>query len=285
MKPQSLCGCYAQTKWAETAIDKLQADIEEFVATDPYEFTPHLNIEAGEEVWRFKINGRLPASMFIDVRNVLGNLRDPLDNILAILSERKRGRSDGVGFPFGNIIETYRSDLKKVEKLLPDGAGDLIRKAETHPGGNVHLRALHDLNIHKKHRVPIAPFNLSTSTTAQALAVFKGGRLIRVGFKNGTRLTPILSGLPGAGTKLVPSIPPPKFIPDQGFVFEPAPGDDDMEVLAVTPGTEFQAHFKPALSVAFTNTPGLEREPICIALHQMRHLVEGILVTFEKRFF
>ncbi len=284
MEPQSLCGCYAQTKWAETAIDKLQADIEEFVATDPYEIASKVDLQASEEIRYFKIKGKLPPCIFIDVRNILANLRDPLDNVLAILSQRKRGAADKVGFPFGKSPKAHSSALKEIKDFLPDGAVDLIRKAETHPGGNAHLRALHDLNIDKKHRLPIAPFNIRTSCLAQWLAVFKGGRVIRVGFKNGTYLVPILPGLPGAGN-LAQSNPPPTFIPDKGFVLEPGPGDDDMAFLTVVPGTEFQADFKPTLDVAFTKTVGLEREPICVALHQMRHLVEGILLTFEKRFF
>ena len=116
------------------------------------------------------------------------------------------------------------------------------------------------------------------------MAVFKGGgRLIRVGFRHGQRIAPILPGLPGAGN--LTAINNPTFIPDQGYVFEPAATDDDMELFAVVPGTKFEAHFEPTLDVAFTNTPGLDREAIGGALHKMRQLVEGILLTFEKRFF
>jgi hypothetical protein len=58
-----------------------------------------------------------------------------------------------------------------------------------------------------------------------------------------------------------------------------------LEFLAIVPGTKVDTDCKPTIDVAFTKTPGLEREPIGIALHQMRQLVEGILLTFEKRFF
>jgi len=282
MKPESaLASCYQKTEWAKTAIDDLQAEIRQFVSRDPYKIVAKVDVETGEEVWRFKID-RLPRGIKISVENILANLRDPLDNMLAILSDKHRGKDDSVSFPFGSEMKHYDTELGKIEKLLPRGAAELIRKAETYPGGNAHLRALHFLNRNKKHRVPIAPFNTSTSVAMQALAVFKGGKLLRIGFKNGKHLVPI----PPNGNLSQPDpAKMPAFIPDHGFVFVPAPGDDEMEVLATVPGTQFYCHFQPTLDVAFTNTPGIEREPICVALHQMRELVDGVLLTFERRFF
>lgn len=283
MNDDPLSGCYEQTKWAKAAIDELQTNIAKFFATDPYEIAPDPNIVCDEEIWRFRMVKELPPEMRRDVGHILADLRDPLDNVLAILSDRTRGKSDKVGFPFCQSIEQYNTDLRKIEKLLPNGVGELIRAAQTYPGGNVHLRALHALNIRKKHRLPIAPFNVRTSVTMQALAVIKGGKILRVGFKNGQRLVPILPALPGGGN--MASINNPTFIPNQGFVFEPSLGDDDMEVLAVVPGTRFYATFKPTLNVTFTDTPGLERQAVCDALHQMRHLVDAVLGSFGKAFF
>ena len=284
MNREPLGRCYAQTKWAKTEIDKLQADIQKFVAGNPYEIVSNVDVEAGEEVHRIRINQCLPPELEIMIGNILANLRDPLDNILAILSDEFRGVATGVSFPFSHDMNAYDTEIAKIIKLLPAGCEQLIRDARTYPGGNIHLRALHFLNRDKKHRVPIAPFNIRSSLVAGLIAIFKPGKLVRLGFKHGKHLFP--SG-PHNDLTQPDASKMPDFIPYQGFVFEPdiAAGDDEMELMTVKPGTQFYAQFKPTIDVAFTETPGLEREPVGIALHEMRQLVDGTLLTFENRFF
>ena len=48
---------------------------------------------------------------------------------------------------------------------------------------------------------------------------------------------------------------------------------------------KLHANIEPAFGVTFPNIEGFEREPVVAVLHQMRQLVEGILLTFEQRFF
>jgi hypothetical protein len=222
--------------------------------------------------------------MAIRVGNILQNLREPLDNVLAVLSERHRGRETGVAFPFSDTIKHYDAELVKIEKLLPAGAGELIRKAETYPGGNTHLRALHFLNRDKKHRVPIAPFSVNTGYLWESLGMLSG-HIIRLGFEHGHRLVPKERDLVAPDNASAPS-----FIIRDGkpyVLFEPniVAGDDEREFMVTTPGAKFQADIKPTVEISFSKIKGLEREPICISLHQMRRLVDGILLTFEKRFF
>ena len=83
MKPEPLAGCYEQTEWAKTAINKLQADIREFFSTYPYEIVSDVDVEAGEEVHRFKLKSELPRQLRIDVGHILASLRDPRHNVLA----------------------------------------------------------------------------------------------------------------------------------------------------------------------------------------------------------
>jgi hypothetical protein len=285
MKSESpLAGCWEKTEWAKAEIEKLESDIREFSAANPYEIRSEADVERGQEVWRFKLSRKAPEAMAIRVGNILQNLREPLDNVLAILSDRHRGKDSSVSFPFSDTIKNYDTELVKIEKLLPAGAEELIRKAETYPGGNTHLRALHFLNRDKKHRVPIAPFNLRTGYLMESLEMV-AGKVIRVGYEHGHRLVP-----DGRNLSAPDNASAPPFVMRDGkpyVLFEPniAAGDDEMEFMVTTPGAKFQADIKPTVEISFSKIKGLEREPICISLHQMRQLVEGILLTFEDRFF
>lgn len=282
MKSEPLLACYAQTEWAKIEINQLEAEIRDFVGSGIYEIRPYIDSKTGEEIYKFRLKKKIPATFYVRIGNILSNLRDPLDNILAIISHNMRGASNGVAFPFCTTLKDYDTSLERIKNLLPEGASDLIRSAHTYPGGNPHLRALHFLNRDKKHRVPVAPFIMRSGVVLHAFFSLKGGRLIRIRYRNGRHLipTPPFGDLGQTDPNKMPI-----FLPNQGYLLEPGAGDDETEIVAVAPGTQFGAYFKPSVEIAFVKAPGLEREPIGIALHQMRELVEGILAAFEARFF
>src|SRR5260221_9230373 len=57
VEPESqLAGCWEKTEWANTEIAKLESDIREFSAANPYEIRSEADVERGQEVWRFKLS-------------------------------------------------------------------------------------------------------------------------------------------------------------------------------------------------------------------------------------
>jgi hypothetical protein len=292
MHCEPLLAPFAKIEWANAEIENLDAAIKGFFSVDPYSLRSYLNSERTQQIWRFELTRKLPPVLSVRTGNILKNLREPLDNVIAAVSMLHRRKDEGVDFPFSHSIEKYEAAIQKLEKLLPTGATDLIRAAKTYPGGNPHLRALHYLNRHDKHRIGLVPINLRNAVTMSRLVAFNG-RIIRVGFEHGMHM------VPGADGNLVATDPvhQPMIVHNgviitgaegqPAILFEPniAAGDDDMEVLVTTTGTQLNCDIKPILDVSFRNVPGIGREPIIITLHQTRKLVERILLTFRDRFF
>jgi hypothetical protein len=285
MKPEPLVSLYAKIEWANSEIEKLNTAIIRYFETNPCEVKSKINAEGTEEIWRFHWKHKIPESMRIQVGNILKNLRDPLDQVLAAVSMMHRGKNNGVSFPFGSAIHEYEAEIAKLEKLLPTDAIELIRRANTQRGGNSHLRGLHFINREDKHRSGLVIINMSGDFSMSSLKVFEGGYLIRMGYTHGQSLVAPAKPVKPSFTKGQAIIKPAPAGPVVQFKPNIEVGDDDMEFLTTTPGTIFEAELMPSLNIAFGKAAGLEREPIVVALHQTSQLVEGNVLTFERRFF
>jgi hypothetical protein len=287
MKPEPLLDAHAKIEWAETHIDHLNAEIVKFFETSPYELTSKVDSKQSAEIWRFRLTRPFPREVRVTAGAILHALRSPLDQTLSAIALQSHKSDAGVGFPFGQNEDEFKRELRKQKKLPPDAIA-LISEAKPYKGGNDLLWQLHHLNRRDKHRAGLVPINLHNAVMMTTLVIFCG-RLIRLGFPNGTQM------IPDANNNL--SAPPDRqpMIVDKGQIirvngspaarFTPGPGDDDMEVLATVPGTEFYCDVQPSLDVAFRNVEGLEHEPVVAVLHQMSQLVQRILLTFERRFF
>ena len=286
MKPKPLVWPYRKIEWANAEIKKLDAKIKRRFLRDSYATRVRLNAERTEETHEFRPPS-VTADMQVSVKNVLQTLREPLDNTLAIISNKYGGKTTGLSFPFGECMKKYRAEVDKLQKLLPKAAVEIVEQAQTYPGGNEHLRTLHYFTRDQRHRIPIDPINIGTSYTMKSLGMYSG-RLIRLGYRFGTQMIP-----DPANNLVVPEgRPAPEFLMQDGngqprILFRPdiAAGDNEMEFVAVTPGAKFKADIKPTFDITLAGIPALKREPIIITLHQISHLVEGIVLAFEKRFF
>jgi hypothetical protein len=286
MKSKPLAWSYRKIKWANAEIKKLDAKIKRRFRRDLYPTRVSLNAERMEETHEFR-PPKVTADMQVSVKNILQNLREPLDNTLAVLSNQHGGKTSGLSFPFGERTEKYRAEIDKLKKLLPAGAIEVIEQALTYPGGNEHLRTLHYFTRDQRHRIPVDPINVGTTYRMRSLGMYSG-RLIRLGYRYGAHM------VPNAKNDLVvpDGVAQPEFLVDGGdgqptIVFRPniAAGDNQMEFITVTPGAKFEADLKPMFDVTLAEIPAFKREPIIITLHQMSQLVEGIVLAFEKRFF
>jgi hypothetical protein len=273
----------------------------------------------GIEVWRYAIP-KIPTDLNVTTGAILHSLRSPLDQMLSAIALQTHDSPSGVAFPFGRTRDEFKTAIAKQKKLPPDALKMIEVLKPYRVGGNALLYALHALNIPDKHHPGLVPVNLQTLTDMQTLIVRKGyvltfgprtGRHMILDTDNNmaqpdSKKAPVITPVGGKakisfghdvgkfkprdvvtiiynqmGTKrpaeILPYLDKIKLPPDTP--------KDDMEIATSVPGTKFEAEFYPSLNVALSEIEGFERQPVVAVLHQMRQLVERILLTFEKRFF
>jgi hypothetical protein len=274
------------------------------------------NIDAnGIEVWRYAVP-EIPHAFSVTVGAILHTLRSPLDQMLSAIALQSHASPRGVGFPFGETKDKFQAQLAKQEKL-PPGARDMIAALQPYKvGGNALLYGLHALNNPDKHHPGLVPINMQTSTALNELMV-GGGQILTVGPRTGRHFAldanynlsqadhakqpgfrekgnpRMILGVTDARFELyVPTFynqaPKPAIDLSEWIAkakLGPDASQDDMEIVTAIPGTKFEADLEPTFNIALSKVGAFEREPVVAVLHQMRQLVERILLTFERRFF
>jgi hypothetical protein len=268
----TLLAAFAKVKRAETYIRDLHAKIDAFYKAHPYEVLSEINAEGTEEVYYFRVGTEFPEELCVDIGTILHTLRSPLDQAACAIALITDSTPEGVMFPFSATPEKFEKALRK-QKKLPTDAKDLIRATKPYKGGNALLWALHALNIGDKHHPPLVPAFLKGGMKFYGLAAWApdgmseidalGPVVLIIGNRNGQHLHA------------------------KGYVPTPRPPrpSNEYEFLTAVPGTRLHASVEPSFGVTFRDIEGFERQPVVAVLHQMRQLVEGILLTFEKRFF
>jgi hypothetical protein len=291
MKTEAFLDAKAQIEGAEAQIHEVEANITEFIKSGPYELVAKRDHEAGIDIWRYRLREQLPRRVRVVIRQVLINLRAPLDHLAHELAIQYSGKATRqTAFPFGRTKSAFERELpKKTEKMSP-AAVKLICDCEPYPtssdyfGGNDILFALHELNRADKH-FRLVPINLQTTANMSELAVYSG-RVLTLGPREGRHLVrdennnlsqPVLDRQPRFSLDSSPRI---VFGIDGHFSAK-----ESMEMLTTLPNTKFTGDFEPSLNVAFRDIEVLQGEPVVAALNQMRAAVAGILMDFEKRFF
>ena len=274
MKPETsepLLAAFAKVKRAETYIQELHTKIGAFYKANPYEILSEINAEGTEEVYYFRVGREFPEDLRVDIGSVLHLLRSPLDQAACAIALLSYPTPDGVAFPFGATPEKFEQALRKQKKLSTD-ARDLIRATQPYKGGNELLWALHALNKGDKHHPPLVPAFLKGGMKLFRLAAFKPEGMPEEAVAPGILIVGNRNGQHFVAQGYVPTPRPPR-------------PSNEYEFLTAVPGTILQADVEPTFGVTFPNIKGFERKPVVAVLHQMRQLVEGILLTFEKHFF
>ena len=285
MKPEPLCGIFAKTERAKAQIDDLNARIRAFFRPRPYEMVFDIN-EKDEQVWSFRLTTKISIELSVVIGEILHNLRSPLDQMLCAVALQHGLSEDYVQFPSGVSIDKFKARLKDQKKLgIPTDALAIVEAAKPYKGGNDLLHALMELNRRDKHRVGIVPINLPAQMSFSQIVFMEGIPLV-VGPRTGQHL---LQSKPRPTREELAALKKPTAIfdarPGRIHFTEFGPlGDKGMEFMTTTPGAQFYADFQPALDIAFDDV-GLNGQPVVAALNQMRDLIEGILLAFEKRFF
>jgi hypothetical protein len=288
MKPEPLVAAFAKAEWAEAKIKDYDAEIRAFFAARPYEITSKANRNGTKEVWKFRLTQKIPQRFSVEAGAILNNLRSPLDQVIAALAFIRTGSEASAAFPFGRTKNEFETALRKQEKLLPVGAGNIIREARPYPRGNGLLWALNHLDRRNKHRPALVPIRTKMLTNLRSI---KGthGYVLRIGSRRGAHLIPAPDARPGKWDMIQPVLAKRPIYRCSGDTeqswLEFACPYNDMEFLSTTPGAKFEIYIEPTFDIAFSEINGLEGKPVVAVLNDMRHLVERILLTFEKRFF
>jgi hypothetical protein len=278
----------------------------------------HIDVN-GVEVWRYAIPD-IPTSLNVMTGTILHSLRTPLDQMLSTITAQTHGTVTGIGFPFGNDQDRFEAALAG-QKKLTDDARAMISALKPYKTGNALLFALHALNNPDKHHPGLIPIAMQSVTGMTGVTIYNKGMVLSIGPRTGRHLVvdannnfvqpkhakrPALIGVTQESPRIalgVDAVPtsnayverlydqirskPREDLADWIAKAVP-PSDspqDDMEIATCIPGTEFEIEMHPSFNIAFSDIAGFEREPIVAVLHQMRELVERILLTFKGRFF
>jgi hypothetical protein len=272
----------------------------------------------GIEVWRYVVPD-IPTDFNVTVGAILHSLRTPLDQMLSTIAVEAGDTPRQVAFPFGRTCDEFKLALSK-QKKLPADARKLIETVKPWKGGNNLLYALHVLNNSDKHHPGLVPINLETLTDIKSLIV-RNGMILTLGPRTARHLVmdkdfnmsqPDVSKAPivkvvGSDVRAIlgrergksPKNVITRFynqtgrkhLPDEiaawvaKTVLPADASNDDMEIATAIPGTKFETEVYPSFNIALGDIDGFEREPVVAVLHQMRQLVERILLSFDKRFF
>jgi hypothetical protein len=271
----------------------------------------------GVEVWRY-IFPDIPPALNVTVGAILHSLRTPLDQMLSTIAVETHDSPRGVAFPFARDRDEFDASLAKQTKL-PINVRDAIKVLRPYrKNGNALLYAIHALNNPDKHHPGLVPINRQTISNMTAIAVYRGSVLTigpRTGRhfitdSNGNLVQPDKSKCPGLvasgdNSRIILGFDvgkPPRYLvsrlynqigkpqPDIGdwiakAKLPPGAAKDDMEIATCIPGSQFEIEIQPSFNIALGDIEGFEREPVVAVLHQMRQLVQKILLTFEGRFF
>jgi len=259
---QRLAVAKAKIHRAKAQIENFDREVETFLNTNGYDVTSELNLDKSERVWRFRLRTRDTTALSVLAGEIGHNLRSSLDNLVCEIAEQYSGRRDRTYFPFGKSVDILETEITRKTKDLPSDAVDMIRQLRPYKSGNDLLWAIHELNRDDKHP-GLHPIATGQGMILSKIAVYDGPLFI-IGSRHGQHL--VVEGYK------------PKF-----FAVETM--SEDYEFATSAPHAKVYIEGKPTFYVAFREIEVLKGKSAVTSLHQMRDLVEGIFLTFEKRFF
>ena len=152
------------------------AEINEFLASDPYEIKTEANPQTGKNVHRFRIKSDIPPRLGLIAADMIHNIRQALDQLTYQLSRSPDERS---GFPI------FRAEndgaIRKRTKGVPEEAVEIMKAMQPyHATGDMwrfhQLYYIHQLDIIDKHRT------LVVLAYARGAELTVNGRVVSIDF-------------------------------------------------------------------------------------------------------
>lgn len=262
-------GIYVKVERAKKHVRDLEALVEGFFESSPYEIVVQDQPDTGDRVFRVKILHQPPLEWGAIVGDVVHNLRATLD---LLVCELVRGEgntvTDTTGFPIAKGANEFKSGYLRKVQGAPKEAIRLIKRLKPYKGGNEPLFWLHRLDIADKHRV------LITVGSAHENVIIDFGAMHRHLFA-GTDV--------GFDLSEIPSMP---------LALEPAdtqwPLEDGTEIYRVT-ATARSSHQDEntqfTFGIAFGEGEVVQGEPLIPTLHHLIDFVEKVIDIFDRHIF
>lgn len=174
---ESFRASFVKIERALKHFQELEALAAEYIASDPVKYSmkavgPSVGTFGGLEVTT-SVTG-MPEITGAIIGDIIHNLRTSLD-LMACELCRVKGNSDkDVYFPFCDTARDLPSAIKRRNFYRAGQAAvDLLTEMKPYKGGNIGLRAIHDLDIQDKHK-ELIPGTVSVASAAFSLPVIEG---------------------------------------------------------------------------------------------------------------
>ncbi len=266
-------GIYAKVERAKKHVRELEALVQGFFETNPYEIVVQDDPDTGDRAFTVKILHQPPLEWSAVVGDAVHNLRAALD---LLVCELVRGEGqpikDNTSFPIFRSKDAFdnafKSGVPGQIKGAPKDAIRLIRRLKPYKGGNEPLFWLHRLDIADKHRV------LITVGSAHENVIVDPAAILRKMFAN-TDVGFDLSQIPSTPIALNPA--------DRQWPLKD--GAEIYRVMAAARSTHEDQDTQFTFGIAFGEGEVVEGEPLLPTLHDLINFVEKIIVIFDRRVF
>jgi hypothetical protein len=254
--PDRLQGIRAKIERAKEHVRDFESRLRTFMQTDPYGIRVEDDPKTGDKIQRVEIRSQTPADLPLVAGEVIYHLRSTLDHLVWQLVEANGGTpGKETGFPIFDAASKYKTDSARKVKGMSPVAVTVLDLIQPYKGGNDSLWKLHELNNFDKHRLSLGPGY--------------GQKYVDV------LISPdlALSGM----------VPPVEFV-GTGKPGVPCPILEDGTIIGRIEGrgqSNEDMQFQITFEIAFRQPQIVEGEPVLPFLHQMSHLVEGIVNQFE----
>lgn len=144
---------------AQRHLNELATETRKYMRRDPFRLLIEDSPDPGYHNWIVKLRYGVPGCLSAIIGDVVHNLRTALDLLACDLVRLNGGNDKNVYFPFsetaGDLDEMIKK--RKLHRASPDVV-ELIRSMKPYHGGNLALRAIHDLDVVDKHKslIPVA---------------------------------------------------------------------------------------------------------------------------------
>lgn len=146
---------------AKRHLAELKNNTDEFIQSKWHDTQIKIN-EAGQKHFEVRILGQ-PKDYSVILGDIVHNLRTALDLMAVEIVESNGSSSNGVLFPFCNVPDDLDKIIKKRNfHRAPTAAIEELRRLKPFRGGNIALRAIHDLDIQDKHKTLIPAARIVT---------------------------------------------------------------------------------------------------------------------------
>lgn len=230
--------------WADKRFTDLQREIEDFGQSDPYEevVEPHPS-EPGHQVRKIVLTKPLPPDIAHITAEVVNSLRSALDAAgYSVALASGKSEPKRTAFPFAGSVEGMANALGGWCKDIPDPIQSLFFGFQSYSGGDDLLWSLNEICNTEKHKIVIP---------VGAGAFPMGARVHGTGF----------------------------FEMPQPHVWDRE--KNEMVLITLGPGAEFNYHFQFRLFVAFGDIKVVSGSEVVRTLGKIGYKINGILKAIE----